>query len=78
MTILSPGISESDSNVSAASIDRLHPYLTGSDRSLVFFIGAGASMAGNTGMPSTPTLLYQLFLDSLTYSGSFDREIDSY
>ena len=78
MTILSPGISEFDSNVSAASIDRLHPYLTGSDRSLVFFIGAGASMAGNTGMPSTPTLLYQLFLDSLTYSGSFDREIDSY
>ena len=35
-------------------------------------------MAGNTGMPSTPTLLYQLLLDSLTYSGCFDSEIEDY
>jgi hypothetical protein len=78
MTILSPGISESDSKVSAKGITLLRPYLEDTHRSLVFVVGAGASMAGNTGMPSTPSLLYRLFLDSLTYSGGFDDEIDSY
>lgn len=45
---------------------------------MVFFVGAGVSMAGNTGMPSTPSLIYHLLTDSLVYSGAFDTELDSY
>lgn len=78
MNILNPQISESDASRSQTSIDRLLPYLTGTDRSLVFFVGAGASMAGNTGMPNTPNLIYQLLLDSLTNSKAFDGELESY
>ena len=54
------------------------PYIKRTDRSLVFFVGAGASMAGNTGMPRTPNLIYQLLLDSLTYSEAFNDELESY
>ena len=78
MSILNPNISENDTKLSNASIDRFLPYLKGTDRSLVFFVGAGASMAGNTGMPSTPSLIYQLLLDSLAYSEAFEGEFESY
>jgi len=78
MDILHPGISKPDLIASTASIDLLRFYLAGSDRSLVFFVGAGASMAGNTGMPSTPTLLYQLFLDSMMYSRAYVNKPDDY
>lgn len=61
-----------DALTSAANTKRLQPYLTGQDRSLVFFVGAGASVAGNTGMPSTPALLHRLLLDAITFSGAFD------
>jgi hypothetical protein len=73
-----PNISEQDALISSKSIDRLRPYIDGADRSLVFFVGAGASMAGNTGMPSTPSLVYQLLLDSLAYSEAFDSELERY
>ena len=78
MTILNPHIFEPDAKLSNTSIERLLPYLEGTDRSLVFFVGAGSSMAGSTGMPSTPNLIYQLLLDSLAYSEAFDGELESY
>jgi len=78
MTILNPNISESNLKRSTESIELLRTYITGDDLSLVFFVGAGASISGNTGMPSTPKLLYQLFLDSLIFSKRFKGEIDEY
>lgn len=72
--ILSPGISQDDASISQASIELLRPYLTGDDRSLVFFVGAGASAAGNTQMPSTPVLLQQLLLNAIKRSGKFNIE----
>lgn len=75
--ILSPIISKSDAIVSSASIDLLRPLLTARDRSLVFFVGAGASMSGNTGMPSTPSWLYHLLLQALSSSGKFDLQSDT-
>lgn len=78
MNILNPHISGLDISRSKASIDRLFPYVESADHSLVFFVGAGASMAGSTGMPSTPNLIYQLLLDSLTYSEAFDGEFEIY
>jgi hypothetical protein len=76
--ILDNHISPKDYEISSASIERLRPFLIGTDRSLVFFVGAGASMAGYTGMPSTPNLIYQLLVDSLTYSEAFGGELESY
>lgn len=58
------------------SIERLRPYLTAKDRSLVFFVGAGASVAGNSGMPGTPALLHQLLLEAITISGAFAGKHD--
>jgi len=72
--ILSPDISQQDASISLTSIQRLRPYLSGDDRSLVFFIGAGASAAGNTGMPTTPSLLQQVLLDALKRSREFNIE----
>ena len=70
--ILSPKISQADSLISSTSLELLRPYLlTDNNRSLVFFVGAGASIAGNTGMPSTPTLLYALLKQALSQSGKF-------
>ncbi len=76
--ILDIHISTKDYQISSASIERLRSFLIGTDHSLVFFVGAGASMAGNIGMPSTPNLIYHLLLDSLTYSDAFDDDIESY
>lgn len=76
--ILDPNILETDAEVSNASIDQLKQYIVEPDRSLVFFVGAGASMAGSTGMPSTPSLIYQLLWDSLVFSGAFDSEAETY
>jgi hypothetical protein len=76
--ILDIHISIKDYEISSASIERLRPFIISTDRSLVFFVGAGASMAGNTGMPTTSSLIYQLLLDSLTYSDAFGGDIESY
>lgn len=78
MTILSPGISKSDAQLSTTSVELLKTHMSSGENSLVFFVGAGASISGNTGMPSTPKLLYQLFLDSLIFSERFEGQIDSY
>jgi hypothetical protein len=72
--ILSPEVSPQDTVISLASIERLRPYLVGDNCSLVFFIGAGASAAGSTRMPTTPTLLQQVLLDALMRSGEFNIE----
>jgi hypothetical protein len=72
--ILSPGVSQQDVTISLTSIEQLRPYLVGDSCSLVFFIGAGASAAGSTRMPTTPTLLKQVLLDALKRSGEFDTE----
>ena len=77
MSILHPNVSEKDKKLSNASIDRFRPFVEGTARSLVFVVGAGASMAGSTGMPSTPNLIYQLLLDSLACSEAFDGELES-
>lgn len=58
-------ISKQDAQISLANMEQLQTYLIGIDRSLVFFIGAGASSAGNTGMPGAPALISQLFHDAL-------------
>lgn len=76
-TILSPNITHADATASAASIELLRPYLVSGDHSLVFFVGAGASFAGNTGMPSTPSLLYHLLLQALSASEKFDLQSDT-
>ncbi|MDP2776272.1 MAG: SIR2 family protein, partial [Anaerolineales bacterium] len=76
-SILSPLISQADFLISSSSIDMLQPYLINHDRSLVFFVGAGASFAGNTGMPRTPSLLYHLLLQALSSSGKFDLQRDT-
>lgn len=76
--ILNPNILETDAVLSNASIDHIKQYVEGPDRSLEFFVGAGASMAGNTNMPSTPSLIYQLLWDSLVFSGAFDSEAETY
>ena len=70
-TFLSPAISKEDTTTSIENIELLRSYIIGNDHSLVFFVGAGASMAGNTGMPSTPSLLYHLLAQALTSSGKF-------
>jgi hypothetical protein len=70
--ILSPNISQADSLISSASINLLRPYFIGDDRSMVFFVGAGASTSGNTGMPSASSLLYHLLVQSLSVSKKFD------
>ncbi len=78
MSILDINISKQDMDTSSISLKRLRPYVEGRDRSLVFFVGAGISMAGNTGMPNTPSLIYQLLLDSIKYSGAFNSEIEGF
>ncbi len=76
-SFLSMRISEQDASVSSRSIELLRPYIMDDNHSLVFFVGAGASMAGNTGIPSTPSLLYHLLLQALSSSGKFDLEQDN-
>lgn len=61
-------ISEQDAKVSLSSLRRLRPYITGNERSMVFFIGAGASSAGATGMPGAQALINRLLVDALNYS----------
>lgn len=75
-TILSQTISEDDSRISSSSIEGLQTYIAGGDRSLIFFVGAGASIAGHTGMPSTPALLYHLLAQALSSSGKFETDRD--
>lgn len=72
--ILNRQISSQDRIRSISSLAQLRPYIVEKARSLVFFVGAGASSAGNTGMPSTQALLHQLLLDALVRSGKFDRD----
>ncbi len=72
--ILIKEITDKDASTSSINLERLQAYLTGNDRSLVFFAGAGASLAGNTGMPSTASLLFHLLLQSLSSSGESDLQ----
>lgn len=72
--VLNSQISSQDRARSISSLARLQPLVVGKDRSLVFFVGAGASSAGNTGMPSTQALLRQLLTDALVGSGKFSRD----
>jgi hypothetical protein len=75
---LADGISLKDRTISSANIDLLSPYISEDDRSPVFFIGAGASMAGNTGMPSTSSLLFQLLFQALSHSRRFTSELNEF
>jgi hypothetical protein len=63
---------------SCINLRRLLSYIAGRDRSLIFFIGAGASFAGNTGMPSTPMLLSELLSSAIGQCGAFESELASY
>ena len=73
--ILHPNISIDDRKSSSNSLKRLNHYVISSDRSLVFFIGAGASVAGNTGMPSTPDLIRCLLVNAIQRSASADNQL---
>jgi len=72
--ILSTSISAQDALISTKSIELLRSLIFEKEHSLVFFVGAGASIAGNTGMPSTPSLLYHLLSQSISSLGSVDFE----
>ncbi len=74
--IHSPNISEQDAGTSSRSFQELSKYICCKERSLVFFVGAGASSAGNTNMPTTRALLQKILLDGLTRSGTLDIESD--
>lgn len=65
-----------DRCTSSTNMDLLSSFIAEGDRSLVFFVGAGASIAGNTGMPTTPSLLFQLLFQALSYSGTFTSELN--
>ncbi len=69
--LLHPDISEKDRDRSSASLRLLRSLMVGSDRSLVFFIGAGASSAGNSGMPLTGAIMSRLISDALAGTGRF-------
>lgn len=73
--LLADGISIEDQSISTANTRLLSPYISEGDRSLVFFVGAGASIAGNTGMPNIPSLLFQLLFQSLAQSARFTSEL---
>lgn len=73
--ILSPQLSREAKVISTKSIKRLRPYIFDKNRSLVFFVGAGVSMAGNTRMPSTSFLLNELLSRSINASGMTKAEV---
>ncbi len=73
---LPPGLSESDILACFESLKKLRRYVAGKDRSLVFFVGAGASFAGHTGMPQTPALLYDLLCQALFRPATQSRDED--
>src|SRR6266540_1974266 len=77
-SLLANEISKEDKLTSSKNIDLLLPYIVSGDRSLVFFVGAGASFSGNTGMPSTPSLLYQVLFQALSRSGELTGELDKF
>ena len=70
--ILSPNISDRDTLTSSMNIDELRRFVIDNRRSLIFFVGAGASNAGNTGMPTAGNLLRQILLDALERSETSD------
>lgn len=59
---LTPQLNADDRRVSVETLRLLARELDGPKRDLVFFVGAGASAAGNTGMPVAPEVLRQLML----------------
>lgn len=73
--ILHSDISPAERTISLNNLAQLQSYVTNDKRSLVFFVGAGASVAGNTGMPGTPNLIHQLLIGSAHYSETL---IDKY
>jgi hypothetical protein len=76
--ILANRINKRDADASTGSIQKLRPYVIRADSPLVFFVGAGASMAGHTGMPPTWSIIYQLLYDSSIYCGLSSREDNKY
>jgi hypothetical protein len=56
--LLASAILPQDALMSSDSIKHLHPYITDNDRSLIFLIGTGTSMAGNSrAVISRPVIL---------------------
>ena len=70
--ILSSEISTQDTSISSLGMERLKSCLVGTDCSLMFFAGNGASSAGHTSILCTLSLLYHLLFDALACSGIFD------
>jgi hypothetical protein len=73
--ILHPDISIDDRITSSDCLKQLKHYVTSVDRSLVFFVGAGASAAGNTNMPGTPDLIRHLLVSAIQHSASADSKL---
>jgi hypothetical protein len=76
MQILSPDITSEDTRTSSANLHLLLPYIKGTDRSLVFFVGAGASAAGSTNLPTSATLLRNLLMECLNATGHLGSKHD--
>ena len=72
--ILDKRIGVQDWGLSVSSLEHLRQMVAGRDRSLVFFVGAGASAAGNTGISSTSDLLRELLRAALARTGSINVE----
>lgn len=70
-------LADADRRTSIASLRELVEMVSNTDRSLVFFVGAGASSAGNTGMPGSPYLLRQLVSEALVSAGGSHLHDDS-
>jgi hypothetical protein len=65
---------ETDFAVSRANLDDLKRLIGESRRSVVFFVGAGASAAGKTSMPVTADLLDNLFHQAVAHSSSVNSD----
>ena len=67
-------IPDQDRDRSAVSLGLLRSLIAGHDRSMVFFVGAGASSAGNSGMPLAGAIMSRLLLDALDRTGRFPKD----
>lgn len=73
LPLFASSVSELDRAASLPHMHKLVRLVATHRRDLVFFVGAGASMAGDTGMPSTTDLLQSLVAAGLCRSAAFDR-----